>query len=118
MHSPMNCLPAAGWQPLETGQATVAVPGGASIHANRYVIQKGLDQRLVYYWFQSHGRTVSSEYASKIFLVLDSLRLHRSDAALVRVITPIAGGDLARADAAARAVPAGRAARAYILHIP
>lgn len=91
MHSPLNCLPAAGWQPVSIGRAEIQIPGGRTIHANRYVIQKGLDRRLALYWYQSHGRTVASEYASKVYLVLDSIRLHRSDAALVRVIAPIAG---------------------------
>lgn len=95
MHSPMNCLPAAGWQPLTTGRAEIALGSGMTVHANRYVIQKGLDERLAFYWFQSHGRTVASEYASKAYLVLDSLRRHRSDAALVRVIAPLAGNPAA-----------------------
>ena len=59
----------------------------APVTANRVVIQKGLDRQLVIYWYQSHGRTIASEYASKAYLVLDSIRLHRSDAALVRVVT-------------------------------
>jgi EpsI family protein len=88
MHSPMNCLPAAGWQPLSTGRIDVRLGGGESVRANRYVIQKGLDERLVLYWYQSHGRTVASEYASKAYLIFDSLRLRRSDAALVRVVVP------------------------------
>lgn len=96
MHSPMNCLPAAGWQPLSIGRAEIPA-GGETIHANRYVIQKGLDQKLAFYWYQSHGRTIASEYASKAYLVLDSLRLHRSDAALVRVIAPLAN-DPARSE--------------------
>jgi EpsI family protein len=53
------------------------------------VIQKGLDRQVVLYWYQSHGRVVASEYWSKIYLVLDSIRLNRSDAALVRVIAPV-----------------------------
>jgi EpsI family protein len=92
MHSPMNCLPAAGWQALSTGRLQVDMGSAAPIEVNRYVIQKGLDQRLVLYWYQTHGRTIASEYASKAYLVLDSLRLHRSDAALVRVIAPLAHG--------------------------
>jgi EpsI family protein len=88
MHSPMNCLPAVGWQPLSMSRMRIGVGGGRTINANEYVIQKGLDTRLVIYWYQAHGRTIASEYASKFYLVLDSLRLHRSDAALVRVIVP------------------------------
>jgi len=86
MHSPLNCLPAAGWQPLTTGDVSIdASP--APVTANRVVIQKGLDRQLVIYWYQSHGRTIASEYASKAYLVLDSIRLHRSDAAIVRIVT-------------------------------
>jgi EpsI family protein len=86
MHSPLNCLPATGWQPMSTGELPIdARP--APVTANRVVIQKGLDRQLVIYWYQSHGRTLASEYASKAYLVLDSIRLHRSDAALVRVVT-------------------------------
>jgi EpsI family protein len=99
MHSPMNCLPGAGWEPISIGRIQIPV-GGESIASNRYVIQKGLDRQLVLYWFQSHGRTVASEYASKVYLVLDSLRLHRSDAALVRIVVPIAGTNAAAAESA------------------
>ena len=90
MHSPMNCLPASGWQPMKTDRVQIPTAGGASINANRAVIQKGLDKDLMLYWYQSHGRTIASEYTSKVYLVLDSLRQHRSDAALIRVVTPLA----------------------------
>jgi EpsI family protein len=43
----------------------------------------------VLYWYQSHGRTVASEYWSKFYLIGDAVRLNRTDAALVRVIMPI-----------------------------
>jgi EpsI family protein len=88
IHSPMNCLPAAGWQPLTIGRSEV-VSGETRVPVNRYVVQKGTDKRLVLYWYQSHGRAVASEYWSRAYLALDALRLHRTDAALVRVITPI-----------------------------
>lgn len=97
IHSPMNCLPAAGWEPIVRDRARLDGGAAGPIDANRYVIQKGLDKRLVVYWYQSHGRTVASEYWSKVYLVLDSLRLHRSDGALVRVIVPV-DGDERRAD--------------------
>jgi len=61
------------------------------VTARRVVIQKGLDRQLVIYWYQSHGRTIASEYSSKAYLVLDSIRQHRSDAAIVRVVSPVDG---------------------------
>lgn len=91
IHSPQNCLPAAGWQP--TSQSIIALPdsrpGARPAEANRYVIQKGMDKVLVLYWYQSHGRVIASEYWSKIYLVADAVRLNRTDAAIVRVTVPI-----------------------------
>jgi EpsI family protein len=48
---------------------------------------------MVLYWYQSHGRIIASEYRGKIYTVLDALRTNRTDAALVRVICPVAGLD-------------------------
>jgi EpsI family protein len=97
----MNCLPAAGWQPMSIGRVQIPVEGAAPVNANRSVIQRGLDKQLVLYWYQSHGRTVASDYASKAYLVIDALRLHRSDGALVRVITPLGSREVTADRAAA-----------------
>lgn len=98
MHSPLNCLPGAGWEPLSKGNIQIAVPVASAsaardITINRYVIQKGLDRQLVLYWYQAHGRVIASEYWGKFFLIKDAVRLNRTDGSLVRVIVPIAGGD-------------------------
>jgi EpsI family protein len=96
IHSPQNCLPGSGWEPLERSDLAIPVAtaaGSQDISVNRYLIQKGVDRQLVLYWYQSHGRVVASEYWSKFFLVRDAVRLNRTDAALVRVVVPIAGGD-------------------------
>ena len=93
IHSPMNCLPGAGWQPVETGRVTLDVPDATGaprrIEVNRVVIQKGEDRQVVLYWYQNRGRVVASEYWGKFYLVLDAIRLNRTDAALVRVMAPI-----------------------------
>ncbi|MGH9519383.1 MAG: exosortase C-terminal domain/associated protein EpsI, partial [Terriglobales bacterium] len=40
MHSPKNCLPGAGWEPIQSD--TIPFPaGGAAARINRYVVQKG-----------------------------------------------------------------------------
>jgi EpsI family protein len=41
------------------------------------------------YWYQGRGRAVASEYWGKIYTVLDSVRRHRSDGAMVRVMVPV-----------------------------
>ena len=69
------------------------VAGAAQpIRINRYVIAKGDEKSVVLYWYQSRDRVIASEYAAKFWLVLDSMRYHRSDTSLVRVIVPNAGG--------------------------
>lgn len=109
MHSPLNCLPGAGWEPLSQSQLTLSVPRDAQgtsrdIAINRYVIQKGLDRQLVLYWYQSHDRIVASEYWGKFYLVADAVRLNRTDGALVRVIVPAATDDVDQKKAEATAV--------------
>lgn len=110
MHSPLNCLPGAGWIPTSKALSTIRATDGATrsereLHVNRVVIEKGLDRQLVLYWYQSHGRVVASEYWGKIYTVVDALRMNRTDAALVRVITPLGEGPRGTEEAAeARAV--------------
>ncbi len=89
IHSPLNCLPGAGWQPV--GKSTIEIPvaGRGTILVNRYVIEKGLDRQVVLYWYESHGRAIASEYSAKAFMVYDAVRLNRTDAALVRVGSPV-----------------------------
>lgn len=95
IHSPLNCLPGAGWEPLEVGrtrldaQPSPGAPTTRAVEVNRVVIGKGLDRQLVLYWYQSRDRVVASEYWGKIYTVLDAVRYNRTDAALVRVIVPI-----------------------------
>jgi EpsI family protein len=105
IHSPQNCLPGAGWQPIEGGRTTLDA-GGTTLPVNRYVIQKGLDRQVVLYWYHGRGRVVANEYANKFWLMVDAARLRRSDGALVRVVAPVSGGlrgggSIAAADAAA-----------------
>ena len=87
-HSPLNCLPGSGWILSEPGKATIALPDGSSFVANKYVIQNGDYKSFMIYWYQGRGRNVASEYWGKIYTVFDSVRLRRSDGAMVRVTVP------------------------------
>ena len=62
IHSPRNCLPAGGWEPVEAGRITIPVGGPrGTITVNRYLIQKDRDLQVVLYWYQSQGRTIAGE---------------------------------------------------------
>jgi EpsI family protein len=89
IHSPQNCLPGAGWTPVESKYVPLTTASGAIISIHRYIIAKGASRELVFYWYQAHGRVTPSEYWAKIHLVTDAISMNRTDGALVRVITPI-----------------------------
>jgi EpsI family protein len=94
-HSPLNCLPGSGWTLSEPGKATIALPDGSSFVANKYVIQNGDYKSMMIYWYQGRGRSVASEYWGKVYTVFDSVRLRRSDGAMVRVTVPIRDSEAA-----------------------
>jgi len=88
IHSPKNCLPGAGWVPLEVGRLTIPGADHRPITINRYVVARGEARQLVLYWYQAHNRITASEYWAKWYLISDSIQLNRSDGALVRIATP------------------------------
>ena len=99
-HSPLNCLPGSGWTLSEPGKLSISTPDGGSFTANKYVIQNGDYKSLMVYWYQGRGRAVASEYWGKIYTVIDSVKLRRSDGAMVRVTVPIRDSEDAALQAA------------------
>lgn len=97
IHSPKNCLPGAGWNPTQASIYQLPLNDGRKVPVNLYILRRGLDEELVLYWYQSHGRIVASEYWGKFYLVYDALRLNRTDAALIRITIPVEQGDEATA---------------------
>ena len=100
-HSPLNCLPGSGWMMSDPARITITPKGKAPFVANRYLIQNGDHKDLLIYWYQGRGRAVASEYWGKIYTVLDSVRLRRSDGAMVRVTIPVGPSETTAREAAA-----------------
>ncbi len=98
-HSPKNCLPGSGWEPVEKpGVISIGVPGRPTpVVANRYVVARGDDKSVTIYWYQSHDRIIASEFAAKFWLISDAIRYRRSDTALVKVVIPVADGGVQKA---------------------
>ncbi len=115
-HSPLNCLPGSGWSLTEPGKRTITTPHGFSFQANQYVIQNGSHRMAMIYWYQGRGRMVASEYWGKVYTVIDSVRLRRSDAAMIRVTVPIGGSEAVYMDAAAEF--AGKASDRWSEFVP
>ena len=98
-HSPKNCLPGSGWTQVESGTQSIQVSGrDAPILINRYVVQHGDETNITFYWYQSHGRVIASEYSDRFWLIADAIRYNRSDTALVRISVPVRGQAFEEAD--------------------
>ena len=103
IHSPQNCLPGSGWTFLSKGIAQFTDNTGKEYRVGDYLITDGRSSQEVLYWYQMHGRSIASDYSAKLYTLADSIRYGRTDAALVRIITPVAVGE-DRNDARQRAV--------------
>jgi len=101
VHSPRSCIPGDGWQITQFGQRDfpdIQVQG-TPLQVNRAVIEKGEYKQLVYYWFQQRGRIITNEYMVKWHLLSDAISMHRTDGALVRLVTSLdKGQDIEVAD--------------------
>jgi EpsI family protein len=91
IHSPRQCLPGAGWNPVNIAVYQMKVPGHNPelVPVNKFVMGKGLDRQLYLFWYHGRGRVYANEYWNKIYLIWDGLTKKRTDGALVRVNNPI-----------------------------
>ena len=93
IHSPRQCLPGAGWVPVDTAAFQMIVPSynPETVSVNKFVMGKGLDRQLYLFWYHGRGRIYASEYLNKIYLIWDGLTRKRTDGALIRVNNLIIG---------------------------
>lgn len=90
IHSPRNCLPGAGWEPVESATLPIgAAPGSGSRDMNKYVLANNGNYAAVYYWYQGRGRIESNEYTVKVNLIRDAAVFGRTEEALVRLVVPL-----------------------------
>ena len=93
IHSPRNCLPGAGWDPVRSEIAKISLPSGRQVLLNEYVIRRDQNKQMVFYWYQGRGRVIASEYAGKFWMVADAISRNRTDGALIRLVTPMDDGE-------------------------
>jgi EpsI family protein len=92
-HSPKNCLPGNGYSQLSEGEYPIDLGVAGTKSVNRFVVSRGESRSVVMYWYQSRDRVVASEFQAKFWVMADSVRLNRTDSALVRVVVPIINRD-------------------------
>lgn len=94
IHSPKNCLPGAGWEPLESRTELISTAMG-TVPVNRYILQRKNERALVFYWYQGRGRVAANEYIVKWELLRDAALRGRTEEALVRIVVPVTEGEQA-----------------------
>jgi EpsI family protein len=128
IHSPRNCLPGAGWEPVESATMPIgSAPGIGSRDMNKYVLANQGNYAAVYYWYQGRGRIESNEYTVKYNLMHDAALYGRTEEALVRLVVPLRTekdrsqehirAEIARADSLATSL-APRLAREVAVSLP
>jgi exosortase D (VPLPA-CTERM-specific) len=91
IHSPEVCLPGGGWEIawLERSDVKDAISSQQAFQINKAIIQKGPVRMMVFYWFDQRGHRIAWDLEAKYRLMVDSIRLGRTDGALVRLTTAI-----------------------------
>jgi exosortase D (VPLPA-CTERM-specific) len=91
VHSPEICLPGGGWEIawLERTDVATELNSATPFELNKAIIQKGEVRMMVYYWFEQKGRRIAWDFKAKWHLMLDGIRMGRTDGALVRLVTTI-----------------------------
>jgi EpsI family protein len=93
IHSPKNCLPGSGWEPVYSTRVQLSSVNGAPVIVNGYLVAQGTKRDMVLYWYQSHGRIVASEYWAKFLLIADGLKNKPTDGAMIRIWTTAIDGE-------------------------
>lgn len=93
IHSPKNCLPGSGWEPIHSARVQIGSVNGIPVIVNGYLVAQGAKRDMVLYWYQSHGRIVASEYWAKFLLIADGLKNRPTDGAMIRIWTTAADGE-------------------------
>lgn len=91
IHSPQNCLPGSGWEPVEASKLVIPLAAAVPITVNRYLVQKDRSQQVVLYWYHSQGTDVAGEVQAKIAMVQNAFLNNRTDGALIRISAPVQG---------------------------
>lgn len=91
IHPPEHCLPGSGWDVIDAAIVPLDVTGidGLPGETKRFVIARGKDRQLVYFWYQSRGRVIARSHEVILYRFWDRAVLNRTDGSLVRLTIPL-----------------------------
>lgn len=94
MHSPLHCIPGAGWEvDKSSSQSVPSGDGSSKILANRLVFQRNNDRILVLYWYMQQGEPERSQLGGVMTTLWRSIFERRSDGCLIRLSAPVIGSE-------------------------
>jgi EpsI family protein len=93
IHSPKHCLPGGGWKIAQIEPYDLKVEGAGTRRVNRLIIADRDRVDLMFYWYETRGGAIQSEFGLKWDLMMNSLRLRPTDAAIVRINLPLRSYD-------------------------
>jgi exosortase D (VPLPA-CTERM-specific) len=95
IHSPKACLAGSGWDMSDSRVVTLngLKADNRDILINRAIMKHGGQRQLIYFWYNVAGAQITNEYLVKWHIFWNKLTKHRTDGALIRLITPINDGE-------------------------
>lgn len=103
IHSPKHCLPGSGWHIGTIEPYRLRLANGFDHSINRLVINDRHNRQLMLYWFETRGGAIRGEFGLKWDLMVNSLLLRPTDAAMIRLNLPL-GPQESVEDATSKAV--------------
>jgi EpsI family protein len=89
IHSPKHCLPGSGWSSHSERVRTLNINGVGKVNFTEAIYKKGDSEDVFIYWYQMKDAYITNDYVLKSFMVLNSLRYRRNDAAFIRLSAPV-----------------------------
>jgi EpsI family protein len=89
IHSPKHCLPGGGWLKLSERKRSLDIDGVGKVNFVEATYQKSKNRELFIYWYKMKNVYITNEYVLKFYMILNSLRYRRNDAAFVRFSAPV-----------------------------
>ena len=87
IHSPKHCLPGSGWFKLFEKNKILDIENTGKINYIEALYQKGSDRELFIYWYRMQDVSITNDYILKWYMIINSLRYRRNDAAFIRFST-------------------------------
>jgi EpsI family protein len=89
IHSPIHCVPGGGYRIHTIKPHLIRLEDGRDLAVRRLLVESKRRREVMFYWFETRGGVIASEYGLKFDLMKNSVLLMPTDAAICRVNVPL-----------------------------